>query len=78
MKTKMLERALERMEQWPARLQDEFAQIALDMDTSVVEGVYVASEQELAAIDEGLRAADEGRFATDQEVEVTFAKFRQG
>jgi hypothetical protein len=32
MKAKMLERALERMEQRPAGLQDEFAQIVLDMD----------------------------------------------
>ena len=67
---------LARVEQWPPGVQDELAQIALEMDSGIAGGVYHATEAELAAIDEGLRAADEGRFATDQEVEATFAKFR--
>ena len=76
MKTKMLESALERVEQWPPGLQDQLAQIALEIDGEFVDGVYHASAEELAAIDEGLRAAAEGRFATEEEVEATFAKFR--
>jgi len=76
MKTKMLERALERVEQWPPDLQDELAQMALEMDSGINGGVYHASEEELAAIDEGIRAADAGQFATAEEVEAVFAKFR--
>lgn len=40
-------------------------------------GLYEATEEELAAIDRGLREADAGQFATDAEVEAVFAKFRQ-
>lgn len=40
------------------------------------DGVYQPTPEELAGIDRGLRAAAEGRFATDQQVEAVFAKFR--
>ena len=76
MKTKMLESALKRVEQWRPELQDQLAQIALEIDGEILDGVYHATAEELAAIDEGLRAAAEWRFATDEEVEATFAKFR--
>jgi predicted transcriptional regulator len=76
MKTKMLEQVLARVEHWPAALQDELAEMALEMDSEANAGFYHASEEELAAIDEGVRAADEGQFATEEEVEAVFAKFR--
>lgn len=41
-------------------------------------GEYEPAPDELAGIDRGLRAAAEGRFATDQQVEAVFAKFRNG
>ncbi|MBN8955608.1 MAG: hypothetical protein J0H17_03295 [Rhizobiales bacterium] len=78
MKTKMLEEALAKVEQWPPAVQDELAQIALEMGQGIADGTYHASAEELAAIDEGLRAAQEGRFATAAEVEAAFAKFRKG
>ncbi|HSZ74636.1 MAG TPA: hypothetical protein VK779_07445 [Rhizomicrobium sp.] len=37
---------------------------------------YYPTEEELAGIDRGLRAAAEGKFATDEQVEAVFAKFR--
>lgn len=77
MKTKKLEDALARVEAWPAGVQDELAQIAFEMDVGLVDGTYHATADELTAIDEGLRAAAEGRFATDHEVAATFAKFRR-
>jgi predicted transcriptional regulator len=39
-------------------------------------GTYKASPEELRGIDRGLRDAAEGRFATAEEVEATFAKYR--
>jgi hypothetical protein len=39
-------------------------------------GEYQPTPEELAGIDRGLRAANEGRFASDQDVEAAFAKFR--
>jgi hypothetical protein len=40
------------------------------------DGEYQPTPDELAGIDRGLRDAAEGRFASDQQVEAAFAKFR--
>ena len=76
MKTKRLTDALERMENWPAEWQEQLANIALDIDAGLKDGVYYPTPQELEGIDRGLRAAEQGRFATDEEVEQAFGKFR--
>ena len=76
MKTKMLTEVLERVETWPGHVQDELAEIALELDAGVKETEYQPTPEELAGIDRGLRAAAEGRFATEQQVEAAFAKFR--
>jgi predicted transcriptional regulator len=77
MKTKMLTEVLERVETWPAHAQDQLAEIALDIETTLKAGDCDPTPEELAGIDRGLRAAAEGRFATDEEVEAVFAKFRR-
>jgi predicted transcriptional regulator len=76
MKTTLLNKALERVEAWPADAQHQLAEIALDIDASLNDVVYEPTEQELEGIDRGLRDAAEGRFATEAEVEAVFAKFR--
>ena len=45
-------------------------------DNNPGDAEYEPTPEELAGIDRGLRAAAEGRFATDQQVEAVFAKFR--
>ena len=74
MKTKKLTDVLERVEAWPAALQDELAELALD--AGMAAGEYRPSDLELAGIDRGLHAANEGRFASEEDVEAAFAKFR--
>jgi predicted transcriptional regulator len=76
MKTKQLAEVLERIENWPARAQDELAEIARDIDESLSKGEYEPSEAELAGIDRGLQAAAEGRFATNEQVDAALAKLR--
>ena len=76
MKTPKLTAVLERVEAWPADAQNELAEFALELDAGLKDGEYQPTPEELAGIDRGLRAAAEGRFASDQEVEATFAKFR--
>jgi predicted transcriptional regulator len=78
MKTKRLAEVLERVENWPAQAQDQLAEIALDIDAGLKDVVYEPTAEELAGIDRGLRDAEQGRFATDEEVEAAFAKFRRG
>jgi hypothetical protein len=76
MKTKRLSDALERVESWPAEWQEQLADIALDIDAGLKGGVYYPTPEELEGIDRGLRDAEQGRFATNEEVEHAFAKFR--
>ena len=76
MKTERLAKLLERVENWPAQAQDELADILQDMDAGLAGEFYETTPEELEAIDRGLRDAAEGRFATEQEVEAAFAKFR--
>lgn len=77
MKTKRLAEILERVESWPAHAQDELAEIARDIDAGLKGVLYEATPEELEAIDRGLRDAAEGRFASDEDVEAVFAKFRR-
>jgi len=76
MKTKKLTEVLERVEAWPPDVQNELAEFALELDAGFKDGEYEPTPEELAGIDRGLRDAAEGRFATDQQVEAAFAKFR--
>ncbi len=76
MKTKRLTDALARVENRPAERREQLADIALDIDAGLKDGVYYPTPEELAGIDRGLRDAEQGRFATDEEVEQAFAKFR--
>lgn len=77
MKTKLLAKALERIENWPAEAQDQLAELALDLDAGLKDIPYEPTDAELAGIDRGLRDAEQGRFATDAEVEAAYAKFRR-
>lgn len=77
MKTKLLNQALERIENWPADAQDQLADIALDIDAALKDVMYEPSAAELEGIDRGLRDAEQGHFATEAEVEAAFAKFRR-
>jgi hypothetical protein len=76
MKTKKLTEVLERIEAWPPDTQNQLADFALELDAGLSDDIYEPTPEELAGIERGLRAAAEGRFATDQQVEAVFAKFR--
>jgi len=73
MRTRKLTEVLERVEAWPADVQNE--KFALERDAASKDGEYQRSPEELAGIDRGQRAAADGRFATEAEVEAAFAKF---
>jgi predicted transcriptional regulator len=76
MMTKKLTEVLERIEAWPPEAQNALADFALDLDAGFKSGDHEPTAEELAGVERGLRAAAEGRFATPQQVEAAFAKFR--
>jgi predicted transcriptional regulator len=77
MKTKKLTEVLERIEAWPPEAQNALADFALDLDAGFKSADYEPPAEELAGIKRGLRDSAEGRFATPQQVEAAFAKFRE-
>lgn len=72
----LLERALAVVRRWPAARQDEAAELLLALDRLGADH-HVASEDELAAVDEALAQAERGEFATDAQVEEAYARFRR-
>lgn len=77
MKTKRLQQILARVDAWPEAAQEVLAEMAMELEAGMLEEEYSPTPEELAGIDRGLRAAEEGRFATDEQVEAVFAKFRR-
>ncbi len=70
-----LKEVLERAETWPESDQEEFFELARDIEARR-SGVYRATREELAAIDEALGQVARGEVASKEQVEAAFAKFR--
>jgi predicted transcriptional regulator len=75
MTARELKDLLERVRAWPEEAQNELVAVANQIENEL-HGNYVASRQELEAIDEAVASLDAGEFATDEEVQAAFAKFR--
>ena len=73
---KILEDVMQLAESWPESAQRELADLAREIDAGLSDGVYHPTPEELAGIDRGLRDAKAGRFASAEEVEAVFAKYR--
>ena len=63
--TSKLKNLLERAESWPETDQDELAEVAREIEARRT-GVYCLSDEEQAAIRDGLAEADRGEFLTDE------------
>jgi hypothetical protein len=72
----MLKEIMQRAEKWSENDQQELALLAGQSEVRR-QGYYLATAEELKALDEALEAAKRGDFATDAEVEALFAKYRR-
>ena len=71
--TKLLEKAIAAVRKLAPERQDELAEVLLSASS---ETPLELTTEELEAVEAGLADANAGRFATDEEVEELFAKFR--
>ena len=71
--TKLLEKAIAAVRKLAPERQDEVAGMILSVSS---EAPVELTVDEHEAVEAGLVDADAGRFATDEEVEELFAKFR--
>ena len=67
---------LDRVANWPEEDREELAQVALEIEARR-HGVYHATPEELAAVDEALAAVARGEIASEEAVEAVFAKYRR-
>ena len=66
---------LDRIASWPEEDREELAEIAAAIEARRA-GIYVLSEDERLAVEEGLRDADAGNFVSDEEMEKSWARTR--
>lgn len=72
--TRLLEMAIEAARQLSPREQDELARTIMEIVQGGEEDVYVLSDEERAAIEEGLAEADRGEFVTEEDLRAIVAK----
>ena len=71
-----IDAVLDRVKIWPTERQEDAARVLLQMEAAGTE-VYVLSDDERAAIEEGMAQARRGEFATDEEVTALFDRYRR-
>jgi hypothetical protein len=71
----MVENLLERVASWPEEAQAELLQSVVDIETKHF-GVYRLSDDERAAVRRGLEEMRQGKFASDEQVEAVFNRYR--
>jgi hypothetical protein len=72
--TQLMEKALAAVRGWPVERQEEAARLLLAIDGLGNES-YIATNADLSAIDAALDEARRGIFASDDDVEKSFARF---
>jgi len=72
--TKKLKDLLERAETWPEQDQEELAEYSREIEARRT-GVYVLSDDERVAVDEGLSQLRRGQFVSEKEMQVFWKKF---
>jgi hypothetical protein len=72
-----LKSLLERIQSWPESAQEELLSVAREIETELKTGEYVASADELQAIDEAIASLDAGEFASAAEIAAMRSKFRR-
>jgi hypothetical protein len=72
---KISEIILDRIADWPEDAQQEVMQSIVDIEKKHF-GVYRLSEDERAAVLRGLEEMRERKFATDEQVEAVFNRYR--
>ena len=72
---KMVETLLERVASWPEEAQAELLQSVVDIETRHF-GVYRLSDDERTAVRRGLEEMRQGKFASDEQVEAVFNRYR--
>jgi len=75
MTKEQIKAVLDRVLTWPPELQEMAADVLLDIESQRDGGVCVPSEEEWAAIQEGMEQARRGEFVSDEERAALWKRF---
>lgn len=70
----LLEKALQRVRNWPVSRQDELARMALDMDEQGISPIAL-NDDERRALQAAWLLSEAGDFASDEEVKAAYKSF---
>ena len=76
MTKEQIEAVFDRVRSWPLERQEDAAEMLLMMEEQGV-APYELSQEERVEIEAALAEADRGEFATDEEVEAVFNRYRR-
>jgi predicted transcriptional regulator len=65
---------LESVRSWPQQDQEELAELAREIEAHRT-GIYVMSDEERAAVREGLNQASRGEFVSDDEMDAFWKRY---
>jgi predicted transcriptional regulator len=66
----------DRISSWPQEDREELAEVAAAIEARRA-GIYVLTDEERAAVDDGLRDADDGNFVLEDEMKKFWARFER-
>ena len=75
--TKLLDQAIAKVRELPEEEQERVAESLMVFAELAKQGVYKLSSEERAALEESKAQVRRGEFATDEEVEAAYARFRR-
>jgi hypothetical protein len=75
--TKLLDQAIAKVRELPEEEQERAAQSLMIFADLAKQGTYKLSAEERAGIAESKSQASRGEFATDEEVEAAYRRFRE-
>jgi predicted transcriptional regulator len=75
MTKEQIETVLDRVRSWPKERQEEAVEMLLYLETKGE--VYILSDEERESVRQGLAEAERGEFASDEEIEALFGRFRK-
>jgi hypothetical protein len=71
-----IDAVLDRVKTWPPERQEDAVAMLLEMEAEAT-GVYHLTEEDRKAIELSMEEARRGEFATDEEVEAVFGRYRR-
>jgi predicted transcriptional regulator len=76
MTKEQIDAVLDRVREWPVERQEDAVRMLMEMEQADTDEVELTEEQ-YARLDQAIAEADRGEFATAEQVQAVFARYRR-